>query len=290
MFAVEIEGRDRPQADELPGHCLLYSLGPHSYRELPLRIAEPATCTATSSPACCTGPAGAPLRPGRRAHLLHDRADPGRAARVPRLRVLPLRPLRPRHARGALAATRRQAGPTRSGISPKRSCARRWPSRASTTSRARAKARSTGRRSTCTCPTRSGAAGSSARCARPPDAEAVRAHLPGRRQRRAHAGDDPPRASARSSGSSASTRAPAATCRSSSRPSRCGSCRSQPRISPTPSRSPTGPLGGLQGLRGRAGGDARAADPRRRAREGALRRRLGRPRVARLRRGPATGW
>ena len=41
MFAVEIEGRDfglKPM--NCPGHCLLYSLGPHSYRELPLRIAE----------------------------------------------------------------------------------------------------------------------------------------------------------------------------------------------------------------------------------------------------------
>ncbi len=41
MFAVEIEGRAfglKPM--NCPGHCLLYSLGPHSYRELPLRIAE----------------------------------------------------------------------------------------------------------------------------------------------------------------------------------------------------------------------------------------------------------
>jgi threonyl-tRNA synthetase len=41
MFAVEIEERDfglKPM--NCPGHCLLYSLGPHSYRELPLRIAE----------------------------------------------------------------------------------------------------------------------------------------------------------------------------------------------------------------------------------------------------------
>jgi threonyl-tRNA synthetase len=41
MFRVEIEGRDfglKPM--NCPGHCLLYSLGPHSYRELPLRIAE----------------------------------------------------------------------------------------------------------------------------------------------------------------------------------------------------------------------------------------------------------
>jgi len=41
MFRLEIEDRDfglKPM--NCPGHCLLYSLGPHSYRELPLRIAE----------------------------------------------------------------------------------------------------------------------------------------------------------------------------------------------------------------------------------------------------------
>ncbi|HET9213643.1 MAG TPA: threonine--tRNA ligase, partial [Gaiellaceae bacterium] len=41
MFQLEIEGREyglKPM--NCPGHCLLYSLSPHSYRELPLRIAE----------------------------------------------------------------------------------------------------------------------------------------------------------------------------------------------------------------------------------------------------------
>jgi threonyl-tRNA synthetase len=41
MFTLEIEGRDfglKPM--NCPGHCLLYSLTPHSYRELPLRLAE----------------------------------------------------------------------------------------------------------------------------------------------------------------------------------------------------------------------------------------------------------
>jgi threonyl-tRNA synthetase len=41
MFQVEIEGRAyglKPM--NCPGHCLLYSLNPHSYRELPLRLAE----------------------------------------------------------------------------------------------------------------------------------------------------------------------------------------------------------------------------------------------------------
>jgi threonyl-tRNA synthetase len=41
MFTLEIEGRDfglKPM--NCPGHCLLYSLTSHSYRELPLRLAE----------------------------------------------------------------------------------------------------------------------------------------------------------------------------------------------------------------------------------------------------------
>ena len=41
MFTLEIEGRPfglKPM--NCPGHCLLYSLTPHSYRELPLRLAE----------------------------------------------------------------------------------------------------------------------------------------------------------------------------------------------------------------------------------------------------------
>jgi threonyl-tRNA synthetase len=41
MFRLEIEGRDfglKPM--NCPGHCVLYSLSPHSYRELPLRLAE----------------------------------------------------------------------------------------------------------------------------------------------------------------------------------------------------------------------------------------------------------
>jgi len=41
MFRLEVEGRDfalKPM--NCPGHCLLYSLSPHSYRQLPLRLAE----------------------------------------------------------------------------------------------------------------------------------------------------------------------------------------------------------------------------------------------------------
>jgi threonyl-tRNA synthetase len=41
MFTLEIEGRDfglKPM--NCPGHCVLYAQTPHSYRELPLRLAE----------------------------------------------------------------------------------------------------------------------------------------------------------------------------------------------------------------------------------------------------------
>jgi threonyl-tRNA synthetase len=41
MFSLEIEGRDfglKPM--NCPGHCLLFSQTPHSYRDLPLRLAE----------------------------------------------------------------------------------------------------------------------------------------------------------------------------------------------------------------------------------------------------------
>ena len=41
MFTLEIEGRDfglKPM--NCPGHCLLYAQSPHSYRDLPLRLAE----------------------------------------------------------------------------------------------------------------------------------------------------------------------------------------------------------------------------------------------------------
>ena len=41
MFRVEIEGRDfglKPM--NCPGHCALYAQSPHSYRELPIRLAE----------------------------------------------------------------------------------------------------------------------------------------------------------------------------------------------------------------------------------------------------------
>ena len=38
-----------------PGACLVYASERHSYRDLPLRLAEFGLCTATSARACCTG-------------------------------------------------------------------------------------------------------------------------------------------------------------------------------------------------------------------------------------------
>jgi len=46
MFTNRVEKRDlRDQADELPGHVLIYNRGLHSYRELPLRYGEFGVCT-----------------------------------------------------------------------------------------------------------------------------------------------------------------------------------------------------------------------------------------------------
>ena len=97
----------------------------------------------------------APARPardaGRRPHLLHPRADRGRDLRLPRLRRLPLRPVRGGGALRALDPARGQARHRR-GVGLHRGGAprRRSSGAGSTSSSARAKARSTGRRSTST--------------------------------------------------------------------------------------------------------------------------------------------
>ena len=70
-----------------PGHCLLYSLSPHSYRELPAaarRGRQPPPQRALGRAA--RPPSRPALRPGRRAHLLHRGAGARRARRLPRLR------------------------------------------------------------------------------------------------------------------------------------------------------------------------------------------------------------
>ena len=93
-----------------PGHMLLFGSQLRSYRELPLRYAEAAPLHRNELAGALHGLTRVRLRDaGRRAHLLHARADRGRARRLPRLPALPLRPLRDRAARRALDAARQQA-------------------------------------------------------------------------------------------------------------------------------------------------------------------------------------
>ena len=103
--------RLRPQADELPGPLPpLFALAA-SYRELPLRLAEAGNLHRNE----LSGVLHGLLRvrhfvAGRRAHLLHARADPGRAHRAAsttRTYLYDLFELK--HARRALAPARQQA-------------------------------------------------------------------------------------------------------------------------------------------------------------------------------------
>ena len=153
MFLHRGRGQDLgAQADELPGAHAPLRQPAALYRDLPLRYAE----SSTAAPQRARGhaprpPPRPPRHAGRRPHLLHARADRGRDLRLPRLRQLPLRPVR-RWRRGS--SSRRgpttSSAPTRSGTSPRARSARRSSGAGSTTSSARARARSTGRRSTCT--------------------------------------------------------------------------------------------------------------------------------------------
>ena len=70
-----------------PGHMLLFGSRLRSYRELPIRFAESSTLHRDELGGHAPrAPARAARHPGRRAHLLHARADRGRDLRLPRLR------------------------------------------------------------------------------------------------------------------------------------------------------------------------------------------------------------
>ena len=103
-----------------PGHCQLYSMQPHSYRDLPIRYSEPGLLHRNEpSGDAPRAAARAQLRPGRRTHLLRRGAGPGRGRGVPGLRVRHLRDLRLRRPPRALDASggadrfRRAVGPRR---------------------------------------------------------------------------------------------------------------------------------------------------------------------------------
>jgi threonyl-tRNA synthetase len=107
----------RAQADELPGHMLLFGSQLRSYRELPLRYAEAAPLHRNE----LAGAARAHARPardaGRRAHLLHARADRGRARRLLDYLAYLYDLFGDRAARRALDAPDNKLGTTRSGTS-----------------------------------------------------------------------------------------------------------------------------------------------------------------------------
>ena len=198
MFRLEIEGRDfglKPMNCPGPLPPLLALAA-----QLPRAAAadrgggEPAPQRALRRPPRAAP--RAPLRPGRRAHLLHARPDPGRAARA--------------------ASTTRTTSTTSSSLDMRVELSLRPDDKLGTdeewdfaeeelrkvlATKGLEYVESDGRGLVLRAEDRP-AHGRLARAqlaarhrpARPADAEALRARLPGRRQRRAHAGDDPPRA------------------------------------------------------------------------------------------------
>ena len=142
-----------------PGHCLLYSLRPHCYRELPLRLAEAGNLHRNELSGVLHGLL-------RVRHFVQDDAHVYCTTEQIQdellgcldYALLPLRPLRAGHPRRALAPARQQARHGR-GVGLRRGGAPQGARRARARVRRepRARARSTGRRSTCTCPTRSAA-------------------------------------------------------------------------------------------------------------------------------------
>ena len=249
MFFTEVE--DRPMGLKpmnCPAHCQLFA---HAAVVLP-RPARPLLRAGPAAPQRAQRHAARPaarpaLHPGRRAHLLHRRAGPGRGASAAwSSRSRHLRPLRLRAAARALDAPR-EAHRQRRDVGPRPRA--RWPARS--TSAACDYERQRGRRRLLRPEDRPAhdrlarpLVAARHRAARLLDARALRPDLHRRRQRRPPPGDDPPRAawapSSASSGSSSSTTRAS---------SRCGSRRSRRIVLPIADRH----------ARGRARGRRRAA-------------------------------
>ena len=174
MFITEI---DEEHANEkrtnalkpmnCPCHVQVFNQGLKSYRDLPLRLAEFGSCHRyESSGSAARADAGARLRAGRCAYLLHRGSDRARDQGLHRSLVLGLRRISVSPNTASNSPTGRKCAPgrTRCGTKPKRRCAaRRWP-RAWMSRRTRATGRSTGRSSISWSPTPSGANGNAARC------------------------------------------------------------------------------------------------------------------------------
>ena len=153
IFVSEYEEREfglKPM--NCPGHCapvraaaLVLPRPPGALRG----AGPPAPPRAERHPARAA--ARAPLHPGRRPHLLHRGADPGRGRADAGLCLRDLRTVRLPRARRALDAARRAPG-RRRALGPRRGRAGQGArdTTASSTRSARARASSTARRSTCT--------------------------------------------------------------------------------------------------------------------------------------------
>ena len=182
-----------------PGHMLLFGSQLRCYRDLPIRYAEAPSLHRDEPTGTLHGLTRARQFTQDDAHIFctEDQIEDEIFA-MSRLRRLPLRPLRRARARarGALDAARQEARHRRAvGSHRGRAAARRSSGSACAIASPRETARSTGRRSTSSWTTSSAAPGRWGRSSSTAQhAAAVRPHLHGRRQPRAHAVRHPPRA------------------------------------------------------------------------------------------------
>ena len=197
IFVSEYEEREfglKPM--NCPGHCALFGMQHWSYRDLPGALRRAGAAAPPRAQRHAARPhARASLHPGRRPHLLHRGADPGRGHADAGLRLRDLRHVRLPGARRALDAARRSPG-RRCAVGPRRGGA----GQGAREQRHRVHDRR-GRGRLLRPQDRPAhdrlarallAAGH--RAARLQHARPLRAHLHRRRQRRAHPGDDAPRA------------------------------------------------------------------------------------------------
>ncbi len=124
MFTLEVEGREMAvKPMNCPGHC-------HLFAQTPPLLPRPARALLRAWPAApqrglrrpARAVARAPLRAGRRAHLLHRGAGPGRGHEPPwRWPSRPTRCSTSRCASSSRPAPSSASGPTRCGTAPRRS-------------------------------------------------------------------------------------------------------------------------------------------------------------------------
>ncbi len=153
MYFTEVE--DRPMGLKpmnCPAHIQIYKRGAALLPRPadPLRRAGPRPPPRAERHAARASPRALD-HPGRRPRVLHRGADRGRGDPLPRVRLPHLRPLRVRAATAAVHAPRQaDRHATRCGTGPRTRWPARWRRGTSSTGWTRARAPSTGRRSTCT--------------------------------------------------------------------------------------------------------------------------------------------